>query len=456
MQLAHSMGSLETNLDNRIDASPDADKLENGKRLAKLKGQYSERVDASKIGKAAKEICLKWLKEDQNDKGQPITIEDLELMLREFAKSEEASVRLCEHYREKVKDFIERGILAPLTKDGLNRLDAELKWFADLPFEDREAAIDKKRALLKSDIDDQRRIEAAENFDRLPKVFRRKHQKEWDKMSLEERLAFVQKNLNRHEELKTRFLALPPEIQDKHRKIFKAEDDFDKRELLLLKAEAELTEKRAEQKEQPEATGEKQKKPMNKFKHSPSRNQPKSREHGAKAWLLGFIRKLTISSRTDTASVIEPFAISAEIVKRRRRLEIQHQIRDQEKLQQTEEAKDVDRDPFKKVVSIQTRRMQYQHGERHQIKAALKPELGNQNAVVARAKLLSEDGRELTTEEFQQTELRKQRGKIEKMAVREASTIQKEFDQQTLNDAAANITDEEMKEAASLAIRKAA
>ncbi len=115
-------------------------------RLEGLKREYDMRVKNSKLGAAEKENCLKWTQEGKDARGKPLTVEQLEEALAKFSAHEAHSLRAYEKYKKDVADLIKEGVLAPFTKDGKSRLEEELKWFTDLPFDDEGARCDKKRA----------------------------------------------------------------------------------------------------------------------------------------------------------------------------------------------------------------------------------------------------------------------------------------------------------------------
>lgn len=441
----------ETNLGDLLDQNS----AENKQRLAMLKKEYEDRVTKSELGRAEKEACFKWLREGKNDGGKPITVKDLETSLEHFGKAEANSLRLIERYREKVGDLINRGILAPFTKDGRSRLQGEIEWFTNLPYDDPKALFDKRRALLKSEIDDPRRIEAKEKWERLPRAFREIHQKEWGQMDLEERLTFSSKSLRRHEAIKEKALALKlsPAEREKHREQLKQMGDFDERERFLLNLELELK-KREEEEARKKKAEEKEQKATKDM--GESREEKIGTIGKAKKILLAMLRSLSLSPKKNEQEVIGTYAIAARTARLRRKAEIEKEARATKDLVSSS-----DRDALHgEAVQIQMERLRHSERARHGLKKTLRPTIDDPNAIITGAKLVNREGREMGAEEFLQTEVREQRKEVKKLLIKKAGVASVNSKETASTDllkkAASLISDEDMERATKDYIRKAA
>lgn len=231
--------------------------IEEKRLLAERKHEYEDLIRKSTLGKDLKRSSLDWLRLGRNFDGREITVKDVETAISYIKEHERSSGVLVKAYERKIKDYAEQGLFSK-NKD---RQKEYMNWFIDLPYEDRNAPMDKIRAISSSSLDDSMRQETLKLWKLLPSATKKLLQKKYDNNGMEDNNAWVKELLRKHEAQKARFLQLPKKVQDVYRKQFKDTGDLDEREKFMNWVEKERAllaaqyRRKIQQKQQPDETG---------------------------------------------------------------------------------------------------------------------------------------------------------------------------------------------------------
>lgn len=179
--------------------------------LKKYKDELTNNPD---IFDADKESMIKWLNTTTTSEHTPDAIDSYIKLIPEIEKkSKEETAK----YGKKMEDLNKKGAEHGLILVSERSQQEYLAWLKKQPLKVRQKV--HEQPFYK----EAERLKMLENFKRLPEAERHARVKEINaKKGIEEKGPFVEALLKQHTALKTRFLALPKEVQEQNREKFKA------------------------------------------------------------------------------------------------------------------------------------------------------------------------------------------------------------------------------------------
>lgn len=175
-------------------------------KVAAARLQYQKMVEGSPLGEPEKKAIFDWLNDDPRSQD----LKELETSMAFFQSSIAGYNSLVADYRAKNKKAIAEDLLSPEDEE------ENMAWYMSLSIKD------KRKYFEKDALDDPARVAVRNAFKKLPHAVRDEKYDEFRRAGFTKKKEIVAQWTAAHNELKARFLALPKEIQLKHREEFRS------------------------------------------------------------------------------------------------------------------------------------------------------------------------------------------------------------------------------------------